>query len=73
MIVKSKVLAGSSKAGVERRSDVLIVKTRSKAEAGQANAEALKLLARHFRVPVSDLKILKGSRSKNKIIKIRES
>ncbi|HOB89934.1 MAG TPA: DUF167 domain-containing protein [Candidatus Colwellbacteria bacterium] len=72
MIVKVKVLPNSSKSGIEHRSDVLVIKTRSKAEAGKANAEALELLARHFKVLVSKLKILKGSRSKNKIIKIGE-
>ena len=73
MIVKVKVLPNSSKSGIELRSEVLIVKTRSKAKAGKANAEALELLARHFKVLVSELKIVKGSRSKNKIIKVKES
>jgi uncharacterized protein (TIGR00251 family) len=37
---------------------------------GAANAELIKLLARHFRVPRADVQIVGGATSKNKRIKI---
>ncbi|XLQ20323.1 MAG: DUF167 domain-containing protein [Candidatus Moraniibacteriota bacterium] len=37
---------------------------------GKANKAILKLLADYFKVPKSNIKILKGQKSKNKIIEI---
>ncbi|MCL5261823.1 MAG: DUF167 domain-containing protein [Patescibacteria group bacterium] len=72
MLVKIKVRPASSKAGIERKSDeAFIVKTRAKAEAGKANNEALEIVGRYFGVPTSGLKIIRGLRSKNKMIEIK--
>lgn len=37
-------------------------------EDGRANDAAIKLLALHFNIPKSQIKILKGEKSRNKII-----
>jgi hypothetical protein len=72
MLIKVKVFPGSSKPGVIRKSpDNLTVKTKAKAEVGKANAEALGLIAGYLNAPISSLRIIKGLRSKNKIIEIK--
>ena len=39
-------------------------------EKGKANAEVIRKLANHFKVPQSFIRIIKGSRSRNKIIEL---
>ena len=39
---------------------------------GEANAEMIKLLAKHFKVSKSSIEILKGKTSKNKVIEIKK-
>jgi hypothetical protein len=73
MLIKAKVFPKSAKAGVIQKSpDTLMIRTKAKAEAGQANAEVLDLVAKHLAVPVSFLRIIKGLRSRNKIIEVRD-
>ncbi|MHA1301679.1 MAG: DUF167 domain-containing protein [Candidatus Helarchaeota archaeon] len=43
---------------------------KSKPERGKANKELLKLLSNYFNVPESRIQIIKGIKSKNKIIRI---
>ena len=43
---------------------------KSKAEKGKANKELLKLLSENFNVHQNQIRILKGLKSRNKIIKI---
>ena len=46
----------------------LIVYLRAKAHDGEANDALVKLLSKHFRVPKTTIKILRGARSRNKLI-----
>ena len=47
-----------------------IVRVKEKAIEGRANAAVIKLLSDHFGVPRSGIVVLKGSRSRNKIIEV---
>lgn len=48
----------------------IVVGVKARPEKGKANEELLKKLARHFKVPVLSIRILRGKTSRNKIIKI---
>ena len=48
----------------------LIVYLRSKPHDGEANDALIKLLAKHFKVPKTSIKILRGAKSRIKIIEI---
>ena len=41
-----------------------------RAAAGRANKRLLEILAEHFNVPKSRIKILKGTRSRNKMVQV---
>lgn len=65
------VVPGSSRARVEVAGDRRRVFVKSRAQQGQANEEALRVLARHLGVDPKCLKIIKGLRQRRKLIKIR--
>jgi uncharacterized protein (TIGR00251 family) len=39
---------------------------------GQANKAIIKLVAKYFRIPITQVKIVSGAKSKQKVIKIQE-
>lgn len=43
---------------------------RAKAHDGEANESLIKFLSKHFKVPKTTIKILRGAKSKNKIIEM---
>ncbi len=49
-----------------------LVKVKEPPEKGKANRAVIRLLAGHFNVPQSSVKILGGLRSKNKLIEVRD-
>ena len=55
---------------VEVRGDRIIVGLTSKPERGKANRELIKKLAKHFKVSQSQVRIVSGLRSRNKIVEI---
>lgn len=50
-----------------------ILKVRLKAvpEKGEANDELIRLLSKHFKVPQSHITIIRGHKSRTKVVKIR--
>ncbi|MCG2689679.1 DUF167 domain-containing protein [Candidatus Parcubacteria bacterium] len=76
MLIKIKVLTKSKKQQViekENSADfayVLEVQVKAKPEQGKANQEVLSLLASHFKAPLKNLKIIRGHKTPNKIIKV---
>jgi uncharacterized protein (TIGR00251 family) len=67
MIIKVKVKPASGRQNIEKISDSEYkVFLKSRAEDNKANIELLKLLKKHF--SGQDIKILKGLKSKDKII-----
>lgn len=56
---------------VEKSSDDLIVYLRAKAHDGEANDALIKLLSKHFKVGKTTIKILRGAKSRQKLIEFR--
>ena len=55
---------------VKNADDTLTVYIKAPAIEGRANASAIKLLAKHFRVASSKVKLVRGATSKYKIFEI---
>jgi len=65
-----KILAkpGAKKVKVEKQNDFWIVCLKSKPKQGLANAELIKVLAEHFNLPQSCVRIKSGFKSKIKTV-----
>ncbi len=55
---------------VKNDDDTLTVYVKASAIEGRANAAAIKLLAKHFKVASSEVKLVRGATSKYKIFEI---
>ena len=63
------VKPGSSQEKIVASSDnSLIVYLRAKAHDGEANNALIKLLSKYYKVPKTSIKIIRGAKSKSKII-----
>ena len=72
MKIQVKVKPNSKTDEVSREGDSFIVKVKEPPKEGKANQAAIKLLAEHFGVPQSRVRILSGFRSRNKVVEIVE-
>jgi uncharacterized protein (TIGR00251 family) len=72
MKIQVKVKPNSRTEEVSREGDSFIVKVKEPSKEGKANQAVIKLLAEHFGVPQSQVRILSGFRSKNKVIEVAE-
>lgn len=71
MLIKIKVEQNSKKREVVKKaSDHFLICVRERPEAGRANEEMLGLLSAFLGIPRKKLKIIKGSNTKNKWVKI---
>jgi len=70
MIIGIKVVPKSSKVSVEEKNGKLHVKLTAPPDKGKANKQLVKVLAQHFGVSKSKVKILKGETSHNKVVEI---
>ena len=71
MIINVRVKPNSSKQEVKKIEERgYIVSLKKPAEDNKANIELLNLLKKHFKVPVKNIKIIKGLKSRNKIVDI---
>jgi len=70
MKIQVKVKPNSRTKEVSREGDSFIVKIKEPPKEGKANQAVIKLLAEHFDVPQSQVRILSGFRSKNKVIEV---
>ena len=73
MKIQVRVKSNSKTAEVSQESDSFIVKVKEPPKEGKANQAVVKLLAEHFGVPSSQVRIVSGLRSKNKVIEVAES
>ncbi len=53
---------------IETNEGELIIYLRSKAHDGEANNALIKLLSKYYKVPKTSIKIIRGAKSKSKII-----
>jgi len=65
-----KVKPSSKSEGISREGAQFIVKVREPPKEGRANQAVIKLLAVYFGVPQSQVRILSGHRSRNKVIEV---
>jgi uncharacterized protein (TIGR00251 family) len=72
MKIQVKVKPNSSTEEVSREGDDFVVKVREPPREGKANQAVIRLVAEHFGVPKSRVRILSGFRSKNKVIEVTE-
>ena len=72
MKIQVKVKPNSKTDEVSREGDSFIVKVREPPKEGKANQAVIKLLAEHFGVPQSQVRILSGFGSRNKVIEVAE-
>ena len=71
MIIKIKVITNSKNQNVEKiNAEEYIINLKKPPENNKANLELIKLLKNHFK---KDIKIIRGLKSKNKIVKIENA
>jgi len=72
MKIQVKVKPSSKTEEISQEGDSFIVKVKEPPREGKANQAVIKLLAEHFSVPRSQIRILSGLRGRNKVIEIAE-
>jgi len=72
MKIRVRVKPNSRTEEVSREGDSLVIKIKEPPREGKANQAVIKLLAEHFSVPQSQVRILSGFRSRDKVVEIRE-
>ena len=72
MKIQVKVKPNSRTEELSREGDSFIIKVKEPPKEGKANQAVIKLLAEHFSVPQSQVRILSGFRSRNKVIEVAE-
>jgi len=70
MQIKIKVFSGARKPRIVEEEMILKVYVNAAAVDGKANAAVMKALAAHFKVRKSQIEILKGHRSREKMIDV---
>jgi len=70
MKIQVKVKPNSKTDEVSQEGDNFMVKVKGPPKEGRANRAVVKLLAEHFGVPQSHVRILSGFKSKNKVVEI---
>ena len=70
MKIQVKVKPGSKSEGISREGASFTVMVREPPREGRANQAVIKLLAAYFGVPQSQVRVLSGQRSRNKVIEI---
>ena len=71
MKIQVRVKPNSRIEEVSQEGNSFIVRVKEPPKEGKANQTVIKLLAKHFRIPQSQVRILSGFRSRNKVVEIR--
>jgi len=69
-LLKVKVKPNSKRSKVVEEGDTLVVWVKAPAREGRANDELLDVLADYLNVPKSSLRIVRGMRSRSKIVSV---
>jgi uncharacterized protein (TIGR00251 family) len=72
MKIQVKVKPNSRTEEISKEGDSFIVRVKDPPREGKANLAVVKLLAEHFGVSESKVRILSGLRSRNKVIEVAE-
>ena len=70
MKIQVKVKPNSKIEEVSQEGDNFAVKVKEPPKEGKANQAVIKLLAQHFGVPQSQVRILSGFKSRNKVVEV---
>ena len=73
MKIQVKVKPSSKTEELSREGDSFMVKVKEPPKEGKANQVVIRLLAEHFGVSQSQVRILSGFRSRNKVVEVEES
>jgi len=68
--IQVKVKPGSKNEEVTQKGDTLIVTTKEPPKEGRANRQVIKLLAKHFKVPQNQVKLISGFKKRDKVVEI---
>ena len=72
MKINVKVTPHSSREEVLKLGDDYVVRVKATPHDGKANEAVINLLAKHFKVPKTAIKIVTGATGRNKIVEIRK-
>ena len=73
MIIKVKVITNAKRNEiVEQNGNYFKIKISETHVKGKENKELIHFLSKYFKVPVNKIRIIKGEKSKNKIIKVEK-
>ena len=70
MIIEVRVVPNSKKISVNDWNGKLFVHLTARAEGGKANTELIELLANHFRMKKSAVRIVRGAKSREKVVEV---
>ena len=70
MIIKIKTIPNAKKEEITKEGDIYKVKVKAPAVEGKANRAVIESLSEFFNVKKSEIKILKGEKSREKLISI---
>ena len=70
MKIQVKVKPNSKIEEISQAGDSFIIKVKEPPKEGKANQSVIRLLAEHFGIPYSQVRILSGFRNRNKIIEV---
>ena len=70
MKIQVKVTPNWNNDEISREGDKFIVKVKEPPREGRANLAVVRLLAKYFGVPQSQVRIMSGFRSRNKVIEV---
>jgi len=73
MKIQVKVKPNSKTEELSREGNSFIAKVKEPPKEGRANQAVIRLLAEHFGVSQSQVNILSGFRSRNKVVEVEES
>ena len=70
MKIQVKVKPGSKNEEVTQKGDTLMVTIKKPPKEGRANRQVIKLLAKHFKVPQNQVKLISGFKQRDKVVEI---
>lgn len=70
VVIEIKVIPDSDKNELVKEDSKVKIKVKASAEKGKANQAVIKLLSKYYNVSKSSIKIIRGKRKRNKLIKI---
>ncbi|MBN1899369.1 MAG: YggU family protein [Spirochaetes bacterium] len=73
MKLNIKVIPNAKKNEIRHREDMTVVKIKAPAVEGKANKELIKYLVQYYKVKANNIKILKGERSRHKVVLIEKN